>query len=233
MTSFFPQAEKSWRTLAQGKPTDLRSWLAQSRLGICILTIILGVGVYGASIGIWNGAAMACYVGIKLPFVIFFTLILNGLINGMVAQILGTGLSFRQTFSALTISFAIFALIVGSLSPITFGIALDMPGVESDQAGQTHRALLLFHTGLIGFAGFVSNHKLLNLLREVCHDSRSALLTLISWIIGNLFVGAQVGFLLRPIFGQPGLKIEFLRPDMFRGNFYESVWWAIRVFLNS
>ncbi len=49
-----------------------------------------------------------------------------------------------------------------------------------------------------------------------------------AWLIGNLFVGAQISWILRPYFVSPGLKVEFLRVDPFDGNFYEAVFRAIR-----
>ena len=70
--------------------------------------------------------------------------------------------------------------------------------------------------------------RLYRLLAEHSLRPGAARRVLIALLAGNLFAGAQVGFLLRPIFGQPGLEIEFLRPDLFEGNFYESVWWALR-----
>jgi hypothetical protein len=189
--------------------------------------IFAGVGAYGASIGAWQGPLMALYVGIKLPLVILATLSVNALLNGILAQILGTGLSFRQTWLALLTSFSVFALIVGSLSPVTMGMALDMPGPDSPRAGPTHRALLLTHTAIIAFAGCIATWRLMRLFGNFT-AKRSARNAVCALIVGNLFAGAQIAFLFRPIFGQPGLEIEFLRPDMMEGNFYESVWWAFK-----
>lgn len=171
---------------------------------------------------------MAVYVAVKLPCVIFLTLGINGAINGMIAQVLATGLSFLQTIRAILMSFAVFALILGSLSPITLGMALDLPPPGSQEADQAHRILLLFHTALIAFAGIVATGKLHGILREFTGSGLVATRTLIAWLAGNLFVGAQVGYLLRPIFGSPDLEIAFLRPDAMQGNFYETVWWAVR-----
>lgn len=220
-----------WKALTRGESARLSSWLTSAgegtRLRLCLLTIFGGVGIYGASVGLWRSPLMAVYVAVKLPFVIFITLGVNGMINGMLAQVLASGLSFRQTIQAILMSFTVFALIVGSLSPITLGMALNLPGPEDPGAEAAHRQLLLFHTALIAFAGVIATGKLLGILRTHTGSSAVAGRTLVAWLAGNLFVGAQVGYILRPIFGSPGLKIEFLRPDAMRGNFYETVWWAI------
>ncbi len=220
-----------WKALTRGESDRLSGWLtgngAETRLALCIVTIFVGVGLYGASVGLWRSPLMAGYVGVKLPFIIFLTLGVNGLINGMLAQLLGSGLSFRQTLQAILMSFTVFALIVGSLSPITFGMALNIPGPETAEAEAAHRQLLLFHTALIAFAGIIATQKLFGILLTFSGSRTVALRTLIAWLTGNLFVGAQVGYILRPIFGSPGLAIQFLRPDAMKGNFYETIWWAI------
>ncbi len=225
------ETETSWRSLAKGDLPTLSRWLtasgSESRLLFCVLTIWGGVGIYGASVGLWRSPLMALYIGVKLPCIIFLTLFINGLINGMIAQILATGLSFGQTLRAMLMSFAAFALIVGSLSPVTLGMAIDLPGPGAPGAAEAHRSLLLSHTALIAFAGIVATAKLYGILRIFTGDVRVARKILFAWLAGNLFVGAQVGFILRPIFGSPRLEIAFLRPDALSGNFYETVWWAL------
>jgi hypothetical protein len=221
-----------WKSLAGGDSGVLSGWLdasgRETRLRLCISTIFIGVGLYGASIGLWRSPLMALYVGVKLPFVIFLTLAVNGLLNGMLAQVLSSGLTFRQTLQAILMSFTVFALIVGSLSPLTIGMALNFPGPDEAGAGLAHRQLLLIHTALIAFAGVVATGKLHGILRSFTGSDSVAKRTMIAWLAGNLFVGAQISFILRPIFGSPGLTVEFLRPDAMHGNFYESVWWALR-----
>jgi len=221
-----------WKRLTRGESDRLSTWLqgsgAETRMGLCLLTILGGVGLYGASVGLWRSPLMACYVAVKLPCIIFLTLALNGMINGMLAQLLSAGLSFRQTVQAILMSFTVFALIVGSLSPITFGMALNLPGPDEAGAAAAHRQLLLFHTALIAFAGIIATGKLLGILRHCTGSRLVARRLLVAWLAGNLFVGAQVGYILRPVFGSPGLAVEFLRPDAMKGNFYETVWWAIR-----
>ena len=223
----------AWResqVLLQGKDQPAQRW-GESRnrraVAICIGTILIGVGTYGASIGIWQGPRQALYVGIKLPFVILITLLINSLLNGVLAILLGVRLSFSQTTMALLTAFSVFAIIVASLAPITFGIALDLPEPNTPEGAAAHRSLILTHTFIITFAGIISTGRLFRLLQQFATSSHAARHSLVGLLAGNLFAGAQIGFLLRPIFGQPGLKIEFLRSDLFRGNFYESVWRAL------
>jgi hypothetical protein len=188
------------------------------------LAIVLGAGAYGFAIGLWRSPLQAGYVAIKMPILVAATLVVNAMINGMLAQILGSGLTFRQTFKACWLSFAIFGLIVGGLSPIAVAMTLDMPSPTTQEGESWYRALLLTHTVIIATAGIVANKRLLLLLRHYANDHVIGFRTLIAWLTGNLFVGAQLSYNLRPFFGNPKWPVEFLRPDPFDGSFYEVVW---------
>jgi len=223
-----------WRALALGQPRTLVPWLTLSgaepraAMGSCALAIIAGVGLYGAAMGMWRSPMMSLYVAIKLPLIIFITLAVNGMLNAMLAQVLGSGLSARQTLQAILMSFAVFAMIVGALSPAVAFLTMQLPSPESADASVAHRAMLLAHTSLIAFAGIVATVQLFALLKEFAGGFAPAMRTLIAWLAGNLFVGAQIGYLMRPVFGDPGKEVQFLRDDPFAGSFYEAVWWAFR-----
>ncbi|MCB1235029.1 MAG: hypothetical protein KDM91_08145 [Verrucomicrobiae bacterium] len=226
-----PARTFSWKALLMGDSGLVAEELRHTsirRLGASLALIVLGTGCYGASIGVWLGPLHAGYVAVKLPLAIVLTLGVNSLLNGMLARVLGGGLSFRQTFEALLLSFAVFSLVVGALCPPILFLTRALPGPDSAAAGDAHRWLLLFHTFVIAQAGIVSTRKLHGILRRFSGGPVAARATLLAWLAGNLFAGAQIGFMLRPIFGTPGLETVFLRPDPFEGNFYESVWWALR-----
>ena len=189
-----------------------------------VAAIVAGCGMYGLALGLWRSPLLGVYAGLKMPLLIFFTLLVNGLINGMLAQVLGSGLSFRQTLGACLMCFAIFGLIVGSLSPLVIAMVLDAPPPEDSGHELFYQCLILTHTVVIAAAGIVSNHKLLRLLQNVAGDARTGRLTFTAWLAGNLFVGAQLSYVLRPFFGNPGLEVEFLRDHPFQGSFYEAVW---------
>ena len=230
MALLFSHISRAWNDLlVHSEKTSLRwvSELDRKAILLCLATIFLGVGLYGASIGIWHGPKLATFTAIKLPLIILITLTVNSVINGMLAVLLGSRLSFIQTAFAILAAFTVFALIVGSLSPVTMAMALDLPSPDSSNAEVIHRRLLLTHTVIIALAGLVSTGRLFKLLTHFTETVAATRCCFAALIFGNLFVGAQISYLLRPIFGQPSLKIEFLRPDLFRGNFYESVWWAL------
>jgi hypothetical protein len=155
------------------------------------------------------------------------TLGFNGLLNGLLGLLLGTGLGFRQSLLALLSSFALAALILGSLTPVTFFLAWNAPPPSAPGAANAHATYLVAHTALIGFAGITANLHLHRLLAVKAPTAAAATATLLDWLGGNGFLGAQFSWILRPFFGSPNLKVQFLLPDPFDGNFYESVWRAL------
>lgn len=181
--------------------------------------------------GLWQGWKMASYVGIKLPLVIFATLIINGMINGMLAMVLGSGIGFRQSIQFLLAGFALMSIILASLSPITFLMALHAPDPSDIGAKQWHSVTLLTHTFLIAYAGITSHRSLLSHVRRYATTPTLGTRTFVAWLAGNLFVGAQISWIMRPFFGSPGLEVQFLRDHPMNGSFYETVWFAIQTLL--
>jgi hypothetical protein len=216
--------------LLAGQSGEIVAWLERTptrrAIVACLLVIVLGVGSFGFSIGVWRGLELGVYVGIKLPLLIMLTLACNGALNGLLSAVLGTGLGFRQTVQAQLLAFTVFALITGSLAPVILILDWCAPspaGGRTEEALWWHNLMLLLHTALIAYAGLVSHAKLLSLVTTWAHNHSAAVKAFFSWTLGNLFVGAQLAWILRPYFVSPGLQVEFLRADPLRGNFYETV----------
>ena len=206
------------------------NWLdapSPQRVARVALTACAGLAIYGFTVGFWRDPLMGGYVAVKLPLLIALTLGCNGLLNGLLGLLLGTGLGFRQSLLALLTSFALAALILGSLAPVTFFLAWNAPPPDSPGAKNAHAAYLVAHTALIGFAGITANLHLHRLLAVKAPTPAAATATLLAWLGGNGFLGAQFSWILRPFFGSPRLKVEFLRPDPMDGNFYQAVWSSI------
>jgi hypothetical protein len=189
---------------------------------------VAGMALYGFSVGYWRSPLMGCYVAVKMPLLIALTLGCNGLLNGLLGILLGTGLGFRQSLFALLTSFALVGLMLGSLAPVTWLLAWNAPPPDSPGAGFAHNAYLLTHTFLIGFAGVTANLHLHRLLRAKAPNRTAATATLLAWLGGNCFLGAQFSYILRPFFGTPSLTVEFLRPDPMNGTFHHAVWYMLQ-----
>ena len=88
----------------------------------CVVAIAIGAGSYGAAMGWWRDPLQALYTGIKLPLVILLTALGNGLLNGMLAPLLGLNVTFRQSLAVVLMSFALAAIVLGALSPVALFI---------------------------------------------------------------------------------------------------------------
>jgi hypothetical protein len=212
--------------LCRGDSAAITQWIDEQDgrwILFCMLTIAVCSGVYGATIGLWRAGLMALYVAIKFPLLIFLTTLCNGTLNWMLAAVMGAGFTFRQTVLAQLMGYAVAALILAALAPITLFILFNTPSLMSgDTFG--HSFFLLINVGVLAFAGIISNLRLHQFLLQKTGRRNLARKVLVAWLAGNLLVGAQLSWNLRPFIGAPGLEIQFLRPNPFDGNFYETVY---------
>ena len=185
---------------------------------------MVGFAVYGFTVGFWRSPLMGSYVAVKMPLLIALTLGCNGMLNGLLGMLLGSGLGFRQSLHALLSAFAISGLILASVAPVTFFIAVNVPEPESAQAATAHSSYLLIHVLLIAVAGLSGVVRLRRLLESYTSSRTIARSTLGAWIAGNALLGMQFSWILRPFFGSPRLEVAFLRENPMHGSFAEAVW---------
>ena len=82
----------------------------------------------------------------------------------------------------------------------------------------------LAHVAVIAFAGCAGNARLFQLLVRLGGHRAAAGRVLFAWLAGNLFLGSQLCWILRPFIGAPNLPVEFIRNHIaLQGNFYENV----------
>ena len=94
-------------------------------------------------------------------------------------------------------------------------------------AGSTYSMILLAQVAAIALAGTTGNARLFQVLLSLSPHRAAASRVLAAWLAGNLFLGSQLTWILRPFIGSPDLPVQFLRPNAFHGNFYEAVFRAI------
>jgi len=218
--------------LLRGEPETINAWIEHwtaRRLLWCVSVIFAGAGLYGAAMGWWRAPVQALFVAIKFPLIILLTTLGNALLNAMLAPLLGLNISFRQSFLAILMSFTMAAAILGSFSPLAAFVVWNAPPMSPDVrlSGGTYSFIQLMHVGVIAFAGVVANVRLVQLLRRLSGSASVARRVLLAWLAGNLFLGSQLSWILRPFIGSPALPVEFLRPTAFQGNFYETVFRSV------
>jgi len=214
-------------TLLRGEVAALRAWTANWRaesVARDAALILAGAGLFGMAVGWWRDPWQAVYAGIKLPLILFLTAAGNALLNAMLAPLLGLHLPFRRSFLSIVASFALAATILGAFSPLAAFVIWNAPPLEvGANNSATHAGILLLLVAVIAFAGIAANLRLFQLLRSLARERGVAWRVLLAWLAGNLFLGSQLSWILRPFIGAPGLPVEFLRATAFEGNFYEAV----------
>jgi hypothetical protein len=216
-------------TLLRGESETISAWSADwntRRFALHIAVIVLGAGCYGAAMGWWRDPQQALFVAIKFPLIILLTTLGNALINGMFAPLLGLNIPFRQSFSAIVMSFTIASAILGAFSPVIAFMVWNAPPM-SVQAGPAYNLIKLAHVAVITFAGSMGNARLLQLLVRLGGSRAVAFRVLFAWLAGNLFLGSQLSWILRPFIGLPSLPVEFFRATALHGNFYENVFRSV------
>ncbi len=219
--------------LLRGEAEPLKDWMGRwshFRLALHLSVIVLGSAAFGAAMGAWRAPQQAVYTALKFPLVILGTTLGNGLLNGMLAPLLGLNLRFRQSLLAVLLSYSITAAILGAFSPVIFFLVWNTPPMATHSAAAQagHNFLLLAEVVVIAGAGLAGNLRLLELLRGLAGREQVARRVLSAWLAGNLLLGSQLSWILRPFIGSPNLPVEFLRQNTFAGNFFESLWQIIR-----
>ncbi len=170
------------------------------------------------------------YTAIKFPLIVFLTTIGNGLLNGMLAPLLGVNISFRQSLLSIYMSFTIAALVLGAFSPLVGFAIWNTPPLEdgSASAAMIHSGIFVLLFAAMGIAGIAGNVGLLALLRDLSGNKKLAARTLLGWLLGNLLLGSQLTWILRPFVGSPSLPVEFVRPNALEGNLFEALFYHLK-----
>jgi hypothetical protein len=217
--------------LLRGELETIVAWTERwhaGRFAWQLAVIVAGAGFYGAAMGYWRDPQQALFTGLKLPLIILLTTLGNALLNGMLAPLLGLNVPFRQSFAAILMSFVVTSAILGAFSPLLAFAVWNAPPISPEALQErTYSLILLANVAVVAFAGTAGNARLLQVLARLAGSQAVARRVLIAWLAGNLFLGSQLSWILRPFIGSPNLPVEFLRPAAFHGNFYESVFHSV------
>ncbi len=214
------------RKLCRGVPAELVELVRESGnsfLFSCFLLSVLCSSIFGLSVGIWRAPLQGFYVAMKFPLLIVLVTVGNALLNSMFAKVLGAKLSFRESFTAVLMSFTIASVILASFAPLMICLIWNCPSVSEPDSTISHHAILLFNVVAIAFAGVVSNLHLYKLVLHLTESKIEAKRIIFSWLAVNLLLGSQLSWIMRPFIGGPKGAVEFLRDNAMSGNFFEAV----------
>src|SRR6266404_1318951 len=119
--------------LLRGDPDTLRTWIERwdaRRFALCVFTIVIGAGLYGAAMGYWRAPLQGVFVAVKFPLIILLTTLGNALLNAMLAPLLGLNISLRQSLLAILVTSAIASAILGSFSPLAAYVVWNAPAMS-------------------------------------------------------------------------------------------------------
>lgn len=222
------------RVLLRGEPERLQWGVEELRarqVALYLAIIVVGAGCFGAAMGCWRAPLQAAFTAIKLPLAILLTTLGNAVLNGLLAPLFGLNLRFHQSLQAVLMSGTIACAILGAFSPLLCFMIWNTPTNVSQATSAAYNVVQVTEVLIIAFAGIAANVRLLQLLQHYSASRLAALKVLFGWLAGNLFLGSQLCWIMRPFIGSPGLPVQFFRPDAFRGNFYETMWHALgRIF---
>jgi len=218
--------------LLRAEPDTLRAWARESASALtwfCIASVVIGAGAYGAAMGSWREPVQAFYTGIKLPLAILLTTLGNGLLNGMLAPLLGLNVTFRQSLVLVLFGCAITAIILGALSPVALFLVWNTPPLNAAThlTSPEYGFLQLMLATFVGLAGITGCVRLWPLLRDWAGRSEVAGRVLLAWLSTNLFLGSQICWVLRPFIWDPAGPPRFIGQEYLRGSFFETVFDAL------
>jgi hypothetical protein len=125
----------------------------------------------------------------------------------------GLRADFGQALRALLSAQAGMTLILCSLAPFTLVWYLSFAN---------YHAAVLFNGLVFAIASVFTQSTLRRLYQPLLQKSSKHALLLRAWLVLYAFVGIQLAWLLRPFVGEPGLEVQWLRPDAW-GNAYVEV----------
>jgi hypothetical protein len=226
------ETPKSIGAFLRAEPERFREWMLRRQgnlVGFCVAAIAIGAGSYGAAMGCWRDPLQALYTGIKLPLVILLTTLGNGLLNGMLAPLLGLNVTFRQSLAVVLMSFAVTAMVLGALSPVALFIVWNTPPLAAGTtiSSPEYALLQLTLAVFVALAGVMGNLRLVPLLREWAGSAAVARNVLLAWLAGNLFLGSQICWVLRPFIWEANRPVEFIGQNCFQGSFFETIFRAV------
>jgi hypothetical protein len=130
-------------------------------------------------------------------------------------------------------SFTIAAAILGAFSPVMAFMIWNAPPMSPQAvSGATYSLIKLANVAVIAFAGTTGNVRLFQTLARLGGSRAVAFRVLLAWLAGNLFLGSQLSWILRPFIGAPNLPMEFYRATALHGNFYENVFHTLTQIFN-
>ncbi|AKG24004.1 hypothetical protein [Calothrix sp. 336/3] len=206
---------------------DRQIFLEEIRQGIKLPSKIFSLlicssiflAIYGGIIGASHSWMQALASSVKLPVLYLMTLIICLPTLYFANIIFGSKRSLGQYFALVLTAVSITSVLLFSFAPIALFFIITT---------NNYQFQILFNVIIFGFTGFMgisSLYKASNIVLEQEGEGLETRRKIIrAWLFLYAFVGSQLGWTLRPFFGNPGSTFQMFRQlHGEEGNFYLSV----------
>ncbi|MEW6160858.1 MAG: hypothetical protein AB1813_25800 [Verrucomicrobiota bacterium] len=183
--------------------------------------LMIGVGaasIFGAVMGTFSGLAPGHFIqialsAIKVPLLLLGSLTLCLPSFFVLNTLFGLRRDFSEAWRAIVMSQTALALVLCSLSPLTT--------VWYASSG-SYRAAVLFNAVLFAMSSGSAQLLLHRLYQPLIRRNSKHRALLRVWLGIYIFVGIQLGWVLRPFVGDPAAPVQWFREDAW-GNAYVTV----------
>lgn len=182
--------------------------------------------IYGAIIGSSHSLLQGLSSAIKLPILYLLTLIICLPTLYIFSTLFGSRRGLGQHFALLLSAVTIIAILLFAFSPVTLFFVITNP---ISQSRSNYQFFKLLNVAIFAFTGFIGTKTLYQGMKSLSEEDAEGQTTrkkiIQVWLILYAFVGSQLGWVLRPFFGQPGSQFEWVRE--LQGNIYLDITNAI------
>jgi hypothetical protein len=176
--------------------------------------------LYGAIVGSSSAGWQILTSAIKLPALYLITLIICLPALFFFEIILGSNRSFAQYLTLLLASMSIISVMLLGFAPITLFFRLS---INEYQFFKLLNVAIFTITGLVGVNFFYKGMLFFNNQESKPTNQNTTLIK--AWLFLYGFVGSQLGWTLRPFFGDPDQPFQLFRK--LESNFYIHILQAI------
>jgi hypothetical protein len=181
-----------------------------------VLFIMLFTFLYGIVMGSYNGLSQGLVTSIKVPCLIFLSLIICFPALFVIQYMIGSTMTFYQMTNIILSGFIVFSTIALSFAPIVIFFMV---------TSNSYAFLKLLHVAIFTFSGVFAVKTILSGLSYSCEKKniypKLGIRIFQIWIIIFAFVGSQLAWNLRPFVGSRDLPFQLFRAH--ESNFYVAV----------
>lgn len=181
-----------------------------------VLFILLFSFIYGIVMGSYNGLLQSVVTGIKIPCLIFLSLLVCFPALYVIQYMIGSTMSIYQMTNIILSGFIVFSTIALSFAPIVIFFM-----ITSDN----YAFLKLLHVAIFTFSGIFAVKTIITGLAFSCEKKniypKLGMKIFKIWVVILAFVSSQLAWNLRPFVGSRELSFELFRKR--ESNFYVAV----------